>query len=75
MTAGLTLFDVCNTKAKSRVIELLVTCDKTENCKCRFCTGEYFKTQERLKQKTREALCPLKRTSGVLCGALRSDEK
>ena len=55
MTDGLTIFDVCNTKAKSRVIELLVTSNKSENCECRFCTGEYFKTQERLKEKIQEA--------------------
>ena len=43
---NLTLFDVVNGKAKARVLELLATCNGSLNCKCRFCTGEYFKTNE-----------------------------
>jgi hypothetical protein len=51
MIEGLTFFDVCNTKAKARVVELLATCDKTMNCQCRFCTGEYWKVQKQLQER------------------------
>ena len=50
MVEGLTVFDICNSRCKARIVELLYTCDKTENCQCRFCTGKYFEVQKEIKQ-------------------------
>ena len=48
MIENLTLFDICNSKAKAKVVELLLTCNNLTNCPCRFCTGEYWKVQKEL---------------------------
>ena len=50
MIEGLTIFDICNTKAKARTVELLLTCTGLPSCSCRFCTGKYFEVQEKLKE-------------------------